>query len=82
MDDILVFGQNVAKHDVRLVALLKRIKETGVTLNADNCEFVKSEVKFLGHVIDKEGIRADSDKTSAIVKLNAPTNVTELHRFL
>ena len=82
MDDIVVFGQNVAEHNIQLTAVLKRIKEAGVTLNADKCEFAKSEVKFLDHVIDKEGIGADPDKTSAIVKLNATTNVTELRRFL
>ena len=82
MDNILVFGQNAAEHDARLTTVLKRITEVGVTLNPEKCEFAKSEVKFLGHVIDEEGIRADPDKRSAIINLSAPTNVTELRRFL
>ena len=39
-------------------------------------------IKFLGHIIDKEGLRADPDKTAAIVKMEPPKSVSELRRFL
>ena len=39
-------------------------------------------VSFLGHVIDKSGIRADPCKTSAILQMKPPNNVSELRRFL
>ena len=39
-------------------------------------------MKFLGHVIDEIGIHADPEKIQAIQQLKAPTNVTELRRFL
>jgi len=48
----------------------------------DKCQFGKSSIKFLGHVIDGNGIRADPDKTSAILKMNPPSNVSELRRFM
>ena len=82
MDDVLVFGQTQAKHDQWLKAVLERIKRAGATLNADKCEFSIDKVKFLGHVIDIAGIHPDPDKVSAIQQLKAPTNVTELRRFL
>ena len=41
------------------------------------CEFNKSSIKFLGHIIDKDGIRADPDKTSAISR-----SVSDLRRFM
>ena len=34
------------------------------------------------HVIDAEGIRADPEKTKAIVNMSPPTSVSELRRFL
>ena len=68
MDDILIFGSNTAEHDSRLEAALKRIEAAGVTLNPNKCEFRTTTVKFLGHIIDKGGIRADPEKTSAICK--------------
>ena len=53
-----------------------------MTLNSEKCEFAKSRVKFLGHLIDQDGIRADPDKTSAILRMEALSNITELRRFL
>ena len=82
MDDVLVFGQTQAEHDRRLKAVLERIKKAGATLNAEKCEFSIDKVKFLGHVIDTAGIHPDPDKVLAIQQLKAPTNVTELRRFL
>ena len=82
MDDVLVYGTNQMEHDARLRAVMKRLETAGVTLNSDKCEFGRDRVKFLGHLIDREGIRADPEKTSAILQMEAPTNVTELRRFL
>ena len=82
MDDVLVFGQTKAEHDQRLKAVLERIKQAGATLNVDKCDFSIDKVKFLGHVIDHMGIHPDPDKVCAIQQLKAPTNVTELRRFL
>ena len=40
------------------------------------------EVKFLGQVIDSEGIRSDPDKVSAIRHVPEPTNMGDVRRFL
>ena len=79
MDDVLVFGSNIAEHDIRLTAALDRIRNGGVTLNREECKFEKNKLLFLGHVLD---IQADPEKTSAIQRLNSPINITELRRFL
>ena len=82
MDDVLIFGSDKAQHDQRLTAALKRLQAAGVTLNSEKCEFAKTRVEFLGHVIDPEGIRPDPDKISAIIQMTAPCNVSEVRRFL
>ena len=82
MDDVLVFGRNVTEHDKRLMAVLIRIKEAGATLNHEKCSFGQCRIKFLGHVIDPEGISANPDKLKAMTEMEAPKNVTELRRFL
>ena len=59
MDDVLVFGFKQAEHNQRLIATLEWIKAAGVTLNRNKCKFSVSVVNFLGHVVYKEGIKAD-----------------------
>ena len=77
MDDVLVFGRDQEQH-----AILERLQAAGVTLNQTKCEFNKDKVKFLGHIVDKEGIRADPAKIAAVREMKQPQNVTELRWFL
>ena len=82
MDDILVHGRTQEEHDERLKKVLQRLTDMGMTLNAEKCMFAQPSVKFLGHVIDSEGIRPDPDKVTAISHFSTPTNVSDVRRFL
>ena len=82
MDDVIVFGANKDEHDTRLECVLQQLQSAGVTLNADKCRFAKTELRFLGHLITHQGIMPDPEKTAAIAKMLAPTNVSELKRFM
>ena len=82
MDDILIFGKNREEHDTRLHSTLKKIKTEGVTLNKDKCEFNKSQLHFLGHIINKHRISPNPDKTAAILQMEKPKTLTELRRFM
>ena len=79
MDDVLVFGSNQQEHDFKLHAVLKAIKAAGVTLNSEKCSFSVDKLKFLRHVISRDGVSADPDKTKAILQMKPPTNITELY---
>lgn len=82
MDDILVVGKDRGEHDARLDLVLRRLEEAGLTLNKGKCEFGVSEVKFLGHVLNKEGISVDPCKEKAISDMPAPVDRKGLRRFL
>ena len=82
LDDILIFGGDTNEHDARLRDVLFRIRAAGITLNLGKCEFSKHEITFLGHVINQCSISADPVKVRAINEMPAPTNVTELRRFM
>ena len=51
-------------------------------MNPNKCEFSKDQLKFLGHLIDREGIRANPDKVAAISQMKTLTDVTELCCFM
>ena len=82
IDNILVYGSSIQEHDNRLEATLNRIHSAGITLNKAKCEFGKETIKFLGHVINSNGISADPQKIEVIVNVQAPSSVSELRRFL
>ena len=81
LDDVLVYGKDSQEHDSRLIAVLERIRAAGITVNPTKCEFAKTQLTFLGHLINHNGISADPAKTSAIKQMPPPNNIAELRRF-
>ena len=82
MDDIFIFGTARQEHNSRLQAVLKHLSSAGIILNSGKCEFCKTSLTFLGHVINQRGITTDPNKTAAIQQMETPKSVTELCRFL
>ena len=65
-DDILVYGENKTQHDERLRQVLRKLKEEGLTLNREKCEFAKDSMMFLGHCVTVDGVTPDPGKIKAI----------------
>jgi len=82
MDDILVYGGDQPTHDQRLINLLHRLAAAGIKLNGDKCEFSQECVKFLGHVVDWDGIREDPEKITVARSMPEPSNITQVRGFL
>ena len=51
-------------------------------INPEKSELVCSQVKYLDYIIDAKGLRADPEKTKAIIDFPAPTNLRQLRGFL
>jgi len=82
LDDILVFSKTIEDHIRILDKLLGRIANAGLRLNPDKCKFFVSEIKFLGHIINTEGIKTDMEKIETIRKFEKPRCVKHVRSFL
>lgn len=51
-------------------------------MKRSKCEFGKTQLEYLGHVLDERGIHPSEEKVRAIQEAPAPTNVKELQAFL
>jgi len=51
-------------------------------LKLSKCEFARTQVKYLGHVLDPNGIHVDPDKVEGVQSMPAPTKIVELQSFL
>lgn len=81
-DDIIVHGKTQADHDRSLAAVFQRLKDKGLTLNKEKCEFNKSRLEFFGFIFQAGGISADPKKVAAIKEASAPDNPTEVRSLL
>ena len=82
LDDILIFSSNIPEHYKRIKNVFKRIKESGLKISPSKCHFMRQEIKFLGHVINQNGIHTESTKIEAIKNFERPKCIKKLRSFL
>ena len=82
MDDILVYCKDEEEHQKHLEAVMHKLKKAKITLNVDKCHFAKSTIKFLGQIVNQDGIQPDPEKVRAVTAMPPPTNVPEVRRFM
>ncbi|CAK1595308.1 unnamed protein product [Parnassius mnemosyne] len=82
LDDVCVTGATRNKHLSNLRAVLERLRTMGFTVKSEKCKFLQKSVKYLGFIIDKQGLHPDPKKMEAISNAPTPLNVTQLKSFL
>ncbi|KAK6061360.1 reverse transcriptase [Cooperia oncophora] len=68
IDDILVTTDTLERHYAVLDAVLGALRKASLRLKPQKCEFFRESVSFLGHLIDKDGVRTDPDKLDLLIK--------------
>jgi len=82
MDDILIYAKTEEEHDRLVKEVLDRLQQNGLAVLPEKCVWKAEEVKFLGYVIGRDGIKMSTAKVEAILSWKAPTSVTEVQSFL
>ena len=82
LDDILVYLNMQWEHTTHVKDVLRRLRQAGLKLKPEKCEFNKLEVEFLRYIIGINGIKMDPNKITAIRDWPQPTTVKEVQAFL
>ncbi len=82
IDDILIYSRGEAEHRQHVAEVLQRLRKNNLFLKAEKFSFHQSSVKFLGYLIDQEGIKMDEGKVTTIQDWPMPTSIKEIQRFL
>ncbi|XP_062709595.1 uncharacterized protein K02A2.6-like [Aedes albopictus] len=82
LDDFILFSKTKEQHYETLCTLFNRLQEYGFRLKLEKCHFYQDEIKYLGHIVDENGLRPDPEKTAAISSMPRPTDVSTLRSFL
>ncbi|XP_076660488.1 uncharacterized protein LOC143363841, partial [Halictus rubicundus] len=82
LDDIIIFGDTIGKHNENLAMVLQRLRELGLKIQPDKCEFLKPELEYLGHLVTAEGVKPNPKKILAVERFKVPTTPTEIKSFL
>lgn len=82
LDDIIVFGRTFPEHLSRLDEVLTKLGAANLKVKPSKCDLFSSQVKYLGHIISAEGIRADPAKVESVREWPVPKNQTEVKSFV
>lgn len=82
LDDIIIASETFEEHLIDITATLNRLENAGLKMKASKCEFCCSEVKYLGHLISREGIRANPEKIEKVKNWVLPSTSKELEAFI
>ena len=82
LDDLVVFSRNVEEHIGHVRQTLAVLSRHGVKLKLTKCQFGMKKIKYLGHVLDQDGVHVDSEYVKAVKDMPDPTNISELRTFL
>ncbi|CAF4592125.1 unnamed protein product, partial [Rotaria magnacalcarata] len=82
LDDIIVYSPTFSSHLQHLESVLQQIQESGLTLHLSKCQFCKTKLRYLGHVVSQAGIEPDPEKIRAVRDYPVPTRLKEVRTFL
>ena len=81
-DDIIVFSKTLEEHKEHLKKVFEELHNNKLYVNGKKSEFFLQEIRYLGHIISKEGIKMDPEKLQVIAEWPQPRNLHELRSFI
>lgn len=78
IDNILIFSKTEAEHKIHVKRILARLRKARLQADIKKYEFYITKTKFLGFIINTEGISINSKKVIAVRDWKIPQNLKEV----
>ena len=82
LDDIIIFSNSEEEHLLHLEEVFHWLRGAGLKIKQSKCDFFKSQIHYLGHLISEDGISPLPDKLDSIKNMLAPKCAKEIKQFL
>ena len=82
VDDILIYSETEEDHEDHWRVVLQTLRDHHLYAKFNKCEFLLTEVRFLGHVVSTSGVSVDLKKVEAVMSWERPKSVFEIRSFL
>lgn len=82
IDDIIIVSDSFHQHIYLLNEIAKRLKRCGLTISPEKSKFCVKELRYLGYILDENGLKMDPDKINPILNLPSPKNIREVRRII
>lgn len=82
LDDVIIISQSFEEHVTLLERVFEKLSAANLTINLEKSSFFRNKLRYLGYVVDSQGLRTDPEKVQAILDYPTPSNKKEVKRFL
>jgi len=82
LDDCLVYAGDADEYITRLTKVFERFRDHGITLNPDKCHLGLTQVEYVGHTINKNGLHFTRDKLDSVMNFPRPETMKNVKSFL
>ncbi len=82
LDDHFVVSKDLDSHLQQLSLVFEKLTKTGLKVKLIKCEFLKSRIEFLGHLVDGDDIHTVDFKITAVKNFPTSKSVVIVRSFL
>ncbi len=82
IDDIIIFSETIEDHLKQMQDIFDRLKQAKLKLKPKKCKLLQTKVKYLGHIVSKDGVETDPDKVKAVKEWPRPSCVKDIRSFI
>ena len=82
LDDVLVYSANRKEHRQHVREVVSRLRDAGLQIDINKCEFETTKTKYLGLIVTPDGLQMDPEKVKAVLKWKPPPGVKDLQKFI
>ena len=82
LDDVIIYSKTFEEHMEHLRLAFAVIEKNNLKLHAEKSKFICEEIKFLGFIVGRKGIKPDEDRVAAIKNIPVPTKVRDIKSFI
>ena len=82
LDDIIIFSKTEEEHLEHLEKIFKKLREYGLKMKREKCDFFKKHLQYLGHLVSEEGFEPLPEKIKSIKNMLPLRTAKEVKQFL
>jgi hypothetical protein len=82
VDHLLIYSQTEQEHRTHVRSVLELLRQNQLYAKASKCQFGKSKVEFLGHIVGAERFQVEPNKNYAIMDWPTPQTGRDVRSFI
>ena len=82
IDDLVIASDTPEEHEEHLKQVFARLRQYKLYCNLKKCHFNQPELKFLGFICGRDGVKVDPAKIKVVQEWPVPKNAKEVQQWL